>query len=84
MNHLRILSLALLLAGLAACQPKSATEAVVADTSPPIATVNGSPITKGFYDYYIKNITGKTPADLNPTMRATALDNLIHAKVVGG
>ena len=83
MNHLRILSLALLLAGLAACQPKTATTAAVADTSPPIATVNGSPITKGFYDFYIKSITGKTAADLNPTMRATALDNLIHAKVVG-
>ena len=42
MNHLRILSLALLLAGLAACQPKTATNATVADTSPPIATVANS------------------------------------------
>ena len=83
MNHLRILSLALLLAGLAACQPKTATDAAVADTSPPIASVNGNPITRGFYDFYIKSITGKTAADLNPTMRATALDNLIHAKAVG-
>jgi peptidyl-prolyl cis-trans isomerase C len=83
MNHLRILSLALVPIALAACQPKTATDAVVADTSPPVATVNGSPITRGFYEFYIKGITGKTSADLTPQMRATALDNLIRGKVVG-
>jgi peptidyl-prolyl cis-trans isomerase C len=83
MNHLRTLSLAVALVALAACQPKTATEAAVADTSPAIASVNGSPITRGFYEFYIKGITGKTSADLTPAMRATALDNLIRAKVVG-
>src|SRR5580704_8423143 len=83
MNHLRILSLALVAIALAACQPKTATDAVVTDTSPPVATVNGSPITRGFYEFYIKGITGKTSADLSPQMRATALDNLIRGKVVG-
>jgi peptidyl-prolyl cis-trans isomerase C len=83
MNHLRILSLALVLAALAACQPKTATDTAVADTSPTVATVNGVPITRGFYEFYIKGITGKTSADLTPQMRATALDNLIRGKVVG-
>jgi len=83
MNHLRILSLALVLSALAACQPKTATDAVVADTSPPVATVNGAPISRGFYEFYIKGITGKTSADLTPQMRAKALDNLIRGKVVG-
>jgi peptidyl-prolyl cis-trans isomerase C len=83
MNHLRTLSLAVALVALAACQPKTATDAAVADTSPAIASVNGSPITRGFYEFYIKGITGKTSADLTPAMRATALDNLIRAKVVG-
>jgi peptidyl-prolyl cis-trans isomerase C len=83
MNHLRILSLALVAIALAACQPKTATDAVVADTSPTVATVNGVPITRGFYEFYIKGITGKTSADLTPQMRATALDNLIRGKVVG-
>src|SRR5580704_5408918 len=83
MNHLRILSLALVPIALAACQPKTATDAVVADTSPPVATVNGAPISRGFYEFYIKGITGKTSADLTPQMRATALDNLIRGKVVG-
>src|SRR5580704_5770351 len=83
MNHLRILSLALVAIALAACQPKTATDAVVADTSPPVATVNGAPISRGFYEFYIKGITGKTSADLTPQMRAKALDNLIRGKVVG-
>ncbi|HUA88497.1 MAG TPA: peptidylprolyl isomerase [Steroidobacteraceae bacterium] len=82
MNHLRTLSLAAALAALSACQPKTGTEGAAADTSPPVATVNGSPITRGFYDFYIKGITGKTPADLTAAMRTTALDNLIRAKVV--
>jgi len=82
MNHLRLLLLAAALAALAACQPKPAQPAGFTDTSPAIATVNGTPITRDFYEFYIKGITGKTSADLTPQMRATALDNLIRAKLV--
>jgi peptidyl-prolyl cis-trans isomerase C len=83
MNYLRVFFLAAALAALAACQPKTAATATVADSSPAIATVNGSPISRDFYEFYIKGITGKSAADLNPQMRATALDNLIRAKLVG-
>jgi peptidyl-prolyl cis-trans isomerase C len=83
MNYLRVFFLAAALAALAACQPKTAATATVADTSPAIATVNGSPISRDFYEFYIKGITGKNAADLTPQMRATALDNLIRAKLVG-
>jgi peptidyl-prolyl cis-trans isomerase C len=82
MNYLRTLLLAAALASLAACQPKSASEAV-ADTSPPVATVNGSPISRGFYEFYVKGVTGKPAAEVAPEMRANALDNLIRAKLVG-
>jgi peptidyl-prolyl cis-trans isomerase C len=82
MNYLRTLFLAAALTALAACQPKTASDAAV-DTSPPVASVNGSPITRGFYEFYIKGVSGKTSADLAPAMRATALDNLIRAKLVG-
>ena len=85
MNHLRILfpALALVaLVALAACQPKSAGKA--GDNSPPVATVNGVPISRDFYDFYIKGITGgKAPADLTPEQRNQALDNLIRARLVG-
>jgi peptidyl-prolyl cis-trans isomerase C len=81
MNHLRTFLVATALLSLAGCQPKPAGEAVP-DTTPAIATVNGSPISRGFYEFYIKGITGKPAADLPAQMRANALDNLIRAKVV--
>jgi peptidyl-prolyl cis-trans isomerase C len=69
-----------MLAGLAACQPKTAA---VNDNSPPVATVNGVPISVNFYDFYIKGITGgKAPADLTAEQRGLALDNLIRAQLV--
>src|SRR6202140_257470 len=80
MNHSRILLLAAL-AALGACQPKSAV--TTGDPSPPVATVNGSPISRDFYEFYIKGITGKTSAELTPQQRELALDNLIRARLVG-
>jgi len=80
MNHSRLALLVLLLAGLAACQPKTSA---VTDNSPAIATVNGAPISLNFYDFYIKGITGgKAPADLTAEQRGLALDNLIRAQLV--
>jgi peptidyl-prolyl cis-trans isomerase C len=82
MNHSRILILVVALAALAACQPKTA--ATAGDNTPPVATVDGAPLSRGFYDFYIKGITqGKSPADLTEQQRSTALDNLIRAHVVG-
>ena len=64
MNHSRFALLVLTLAALAACQPKTGGTAVN-DNSPAVATVNGVPITRNFWDFYIKGITGgKSPADL--------------------
>jgi peptidyl-prolyl cis-trans isomerase C len=81
MNHSRILLPAVALVALAACQPKTATP-VASDTSPPVATVNGVPITRDFYEFTVKNVSGKTSAQLTPQERALALDNLIHAEVL--
>ncbi len=81
MNHSRILLLAAILAALGACQPKAA--GTTGGTSPPVATVNGSPISRDFYEFYIKGITGKTSAELTPQQRELALDNLIRARLVG-
>jgi peptidyl-prolyl cis-trans isomerase C len=83
MNHSRTVFLAIALLALAACQPpKSASGST--DTSPPVATVDGTPISRDFYDFYIKGITGgKAPADLTAQQRSAALDNLIRARLVG-
>jgi peptidyl-prolyl cis-trans isomerase C len=82
MNHSRLALVLLTLAALAACQPKTAGTAVN-DNSPAVATVNGAPITRSFFDFYIRGITGgKSPADLTAEQRGVALDNLVRAMVV--
>jgi peptidyl-prolyl cis-trans isomerase C len=80
MNHVRNLFLAAALAALAACQPRTAA---TGDTSPPVATVNGVPISRDFYEFYVKGITGgKNSADLTAQQRSAALDSLIRARLV--
>ena len=82
MNHSRLALVLVTLAALAACQPKTARTAIN-DNSPAVATVNGAPITRSFWEFYIKGITGgKSPADLTAEQRSQALDNLIRAQVV--
>ncbi|HXY76961.1 MAG TPA: peptidylprolyl isomerase [Steroidobacteraceae bacterium] len=83
MNYPRLLVAFIALTALAvlsACQPKSA--ATPTDTSSPVATVNGTPITRNFYEFYIKQATGKTSADLNAQQRTAALDNLIRGQLI--
>ncbi len=81
MNHLRLLLLAAALAALGACQPKTPA---AGDRSSAVATVNGTPISRDFYAFYIKGITGgKSSAELTTQQRDLALDNLIRARVVG-
>jgi peptidyl-prolyl cis-trans isomerase C len=75
----RFLLLAASLGALAACQPKSSAPA---DSSPPVATVNGVPIARDLYDYYVKGATGKTAAELPPDVRDKLLDNLVRAELV--
>ncbi len=82
MNYARIVVLASVLTALAACQPKGAATTAAADTSPALATVNGTPITQNFFDFYIKAISGKKPGDLTPEQQSQALDNLIRAQLV--
>ncbi|MGH8259782.1 MAG: peptidylprolyl isomerase [Steroidobacteraceae bacterium] len=67
---------------LAACQQKSASTSV-ADHSPPVATVNGVPITSDFFEFYVKGITGgKNPSALTAEQREHALDNLVRAQLI--
>ena len=86
MKYPRILCLIVALAALAACQPKSpsgtASESSAPAASPAVATVDGTPISRDFYEFYIKGITGKTSSDLTPQQRTLALDNLIRAQLI--
>jgi peptidyl-prolyl cis-trans isomerase C len=75
----RLLLLAAAVGALSACHPNASAPA---DTSPPVATVNGQPITRDFYEFYVKTATGKRSAELAPEIRNRLLDNLIHAELV--
>ena len=80
MKHLRILCIGLATLGLAACHGKSTSSA---GASAAVATVNGHPITRQFYDSYIKMVSGgRTPSELTPQQRAMVLDGLIRAEAV--
>jgi peptidyl-prolyl cis-trans isomerase C len=79
-NLWRLLLLAAALGALGACQPKSST--APADSSPAVATVNGHPITRDFYEFYVKSVTGKTSAELTPDIRGKLLDNMVRGEVI--
>jgi peptidyl-prolyl cis-trans isomerase C len=85
MKYYRILLLAGALA-LAACQKPDAAATSTANAptadNPAIATVNGQPITKSFFDFYLRGVTGKEPGEVPAEQREAALDNLIRAKVI--
>jgi peptidyl-prolyl cis-trans isomerase C len=83
MNLSRTLLLPAALAlALAACQPKASAPAAEADTSSTVATVNGQPITRDFYEYYVKSLSGKPSADLSADIRGKLLDNMVHGEVI--
>ncbi len=79
MNLSRLLLLAAALGALSACQPKASAPA---DTSPPVATVNGQPISRDLYEFYVKSVTGKTSAELPADVRGKLLDNMVHGEVI--
>jgi peptidyl-prolyl cis-trans isomerase C len=65
----------------APASPKHAAAAVV-PAEAPIATVNGMPISRAVFEFYVKTSTGKPLADLPPEARSQLLDNLIRGEVL--
>ena len=86
MKYLRTLLLISGLLGLAACQPKAAGGGTVTGGSgpgaAPVATVNGTAISRDFFDFYIKQIAGRTTSELSVEQRGQALDNLVRGEIV--
>lgn len=83
MNHFRFVLLAALLAGVAACGFSFGGASSSVLTASPVATVNGTPIGRAFYDFYVRGLTnGRSPSDLTPKQRSEALDNLIRAELL--
>jgi peptidyl-prolyl cis-trans isomerase C len=67
------------LALLAGCQQKSTAPAAA---GPPVATVDGQPLDRDLYEFYVKNVAGKASGELTAEQRDQALDNLVRAKVI--
>lgn len=68
---------------LAACQPNGAgPTGSTGNFGAPVATVDGQPIGKDLFEFYVKNISGKSSSELTPEQRNQALDNLVRAQVI--
>jgi peptidyl-prolyl cis-trans isomerase C len=67
------------LALLAGCQQKATAPA---SSGPPVATVDGQPIDRDLYEFYVKNVAGKPSNEISADQRDQALDNLLRAKVI--
>jgi peptidyl-prolyl cis-trans isomerase C len=70
---------------LCACNkaPQSATVGDSDKAAAPVAIVNGTPISREIYDFYLKSIAaGKSSADLTPDQRNQVLDELINMQLI--
>lgn len=83
MNRKLILASGILAAAtlFVACAQKTASTgpAVKVDN---VAVVNGRPISRNTYNFYVKGVAGKPAEDLSPEQRAELLDNLIRGEVI--
>jgi peptidyl-prolyl cis-trans isomerase C len=78
--HWKLASVGLLIA-LAACQPKTGADSG-ANLGPAVATVDGQPINREVYEFYVKGIAGKPSSELSSDQRDQALENLVRAQVI--
>jgi peptidyl-prolyl cis-trans isomerase C len=72
--------LAALFGLLAACT-RPAEEAATKSTTPPVATVNGKPISTEFFNEFVAVATGQPAADATPEQKSQLLDQLLNMSV---
>ena len=85
MKPFKVILLSAAVASLAGCHPNTNTSTGAGTATPAnnVATVNGTPITRNMYDFYIKNaLQGKDPSSLTQQQKDEALDNLVRAELV--
>jgi peptidyl-prolyl cis-trans isomerase C len=49
---------------------------------PPVATVDGTPISREIYDFYTKSLAGKAAAELTAEQKSQVLDELINTQLI--
>lgn len=67
---------------LSACGQKDAAAPATASTLPPVATVDGKPISNELFEFYVKNVVRRPMSELTPEQKQTALDDLIRMHIV--
>lgn len=79
-----VASIATAVALLAACKPQQGAAPTAADkpAAPPVATVNGTPITRTEYDIYVKGLLQGKPRELTPEEKDQVLDELISMELM--
>lgn len=87
MKSSRLLTVAAVAVMLAACQPKGdaandADAAAAAAAKKPVATINGKAITQGEFDAFIKQVAGRTSAELDAAQKKRALESLVNLHVL--
>jgi peptidyl-prolyl cis-trans isomerase C len=66
---------------LAACQKAANTTAPPTSTEPPVATVNGKPISAAVFNVVVQGQLNKKPSELTPEQRKQVLEQLIELYV---
>jgi len=62
--------------------PTASTATSAAPADKPVATVNGTPISRDMFEFYAKSTAGKPAAELTAAQRGQLLDNLIRGEVI--
>jgi peptidyl-prolyl cis-trans isomerase C len=67
----------------AAAPPAAATDKTAAAEPAPVATIDGTPITRSEYDIYLKSLLqGRPPVDLTAEQRNQVLDEMINMRLL--
>ncbi len=76
-----LISAIVLAATVIACSKQGADKAADTGTEP-VAVVNGKPITRNTFDYYVKGVTGKPVAEATAEQQQQLLDTLVRGMLV--
>lgn len=65
-----------------ACAQQTGPAPAATGAADNVASVNGKPISRNTFNYYVQGVAGKPAADLTEEQRAELLDNLIRGELV--
>jgi peptidyl-prolyl cis-trans isomerase C len=82
---MRLSAAAIVALGLAACAKGQQPAAPAVSDKPaaaPAAVVDGTPISREAYDFYLKSLAGKSPVELTPEQKNQVLDEMVGMQLI--